>query len=262
MTDATSLPIDLTAYRHSPKEQERIADLMRLVPPGVGNAIDIGARDGFLSRLLARRARHVTALDLERPAFVHPGVECVAGDVTKLREQYPDDHFHLTFCAEVLEHVPDIEMACDQISRVTQEWLIVGVPYRQDIRHGRLTCNHCGTINPPWGHVNTFDEQRLAKLFPKFEVVSTSFVGSTKERTNWLATKMMDWAGNPYGGYSQDEGCIACGKRMQAPTDTTLILKVATKLAFHLQRLHTACSRPHGNWIHVLMQRPVKSPAC
>jgi SAM-dependent methyltransferase len=250
---ASAMSFDLTAYRASPKEQERVADLMRLVPRGLSSALDIGARDGFLSRLLAQRVERVTALDLEQPTFVHPGVQCVAGDATQL--DFPGESFELTLCAEVLEHIPAIERACSEIARVTGQYLIIGVPYRQDIRHGRLTCRHCGHINPPWGHVNSFDERKLARLFPTFDVASTSFVGSSRERTNWLAMKLMDYAGNPYGTYHQDEGCTACGRRMPPPAERSLAQKVATKAAYHLQRAHTAVSQPHGNWIHMLLKR-------
>ena len=45
--------MDLTDYRNSEREQARIKDLMRLIPPLGSSALDIGARDGFLSYLLA-----------------------------------------------------------------------------------------------------------------------------------------------------------------------------------------------------------------
>lgn len=76
--------MDLTAYRNSPTEQQRIADLMRLLPQGVVTALDIGARDGYISSKLADRSMRVTALDLEKPQIADSRIQCVKGDITAL----------------------------------------------------------------------------------------------------------------------------------------------------------------------------------
>jgi hypothetical protein len=64
--------VDLTEYRASPAEQKRTADLLRLIPTHGRSALDIGARDGHFSRLLAERFDQVTALDLTEPDISHP----------------------------------------------------------------------------------------------------------------------------------------------------------------------------------------------
>lgn len=86
--------------RGSEKEQARIADLFTLIPLSGNNALDVGARDGYLSKRLAERFNRVTALDLKCPCIDHPHIENVAGDVTQL--QYPDNHFDFVLCSEVL----------------------------------------------------------------------------------------------------------------------------------------------------------------
>jgi len=48
--------------------------------------LDIGARDGFLSKLLTGHFASVTALDLEKPPFDYPASVTVAGDVTMSTE--------------------------------------------------------------------------------------------------------------------------------------------------------------------------------
>lgn len=244
---------DLSLYRESPRERDRIADLMSLVPAGLTSALDVGARDGFLSRLLAQRISHVTALDLTEPTFRFDRVTCVAGDVTDL--QFADSSFDLVFCAEVLEHVSDVEKAASELTRVARRFVLVGVPYRQDIRVGRLTCYTCGERNPPWGHVNSFDDHRLLALFPRCAPRETSLVGFARARTNPISVALLDLAGNPFGDYAQDEPCIRCGRKLVAPPTRNFMQKVASKVGLHLQRLTTALARPHGNWIHVLFEK-------
>ncbi len=227
---------------------------MDLLPPG-DSALDIGARDGFISKLLADHFAAVTALDLQRPQIDHERIRCVQGDITALG--FPDASFDLVFCAEVLEHIPPhlLATACRELARVAGQYVLIGVPYRQDIRVGRTTCSRCHKVSPPYGHVNTFDQSRLSQLFPGLTVAKRSFVGETNEHTNSVSSALMDWAGNPYGTYSQDEPCGHCGAVLTNPPERTALQKAATKLAFVGTGLQQRFVKPHGNWIHLLLKK-------
>jgi ubiquinone/menaquinone biosynthesis C-methylase UbiE len=247
--------VDLTQYRQRDLEKKRAGDLMRLIPKGGYAVLDVGARDGYFSKLLVEHFNVVTALDLEEPSIRHQKIRCVKGDITRL--DYDDNCFDLVFCAEVLEHIPTplLEKACGELSRVAKTHLLIGVPYKQDLRLGRTTCYCCGKKNPPWGHVNTFDENRLQNLFPKFDAITISLVGETNKRTNVISTFLMDLAGNPYGTYSQEEPCIHCGEKLKNPPPRNLLKKMITKIAFYAQNIQKPFIRPQANWIHVLFQK-------
>jgi protein-L-isoaspartate O-methyltransferase len=245
--------MDLSAYRNQPSEKARIADLLSLLP-GDGTAVlDIGARDGFISKLLVDRFQRVCALDLERPDIAHERIQCVKGDITAL--EFADESFDLVFCAEVLEHIPPpmLGRACSELARVSRTYILVGVPYKQDIRLGRTTCTACGGISPPWGHVNTFDEDRLTRLFPGFFPAKQSFVGQTISKTNFFSCWLMDLAGNPYGTYTQEEPCGHCGAKLTPPPDRTFLQKVFTKVAAVVTKVQQRLLRPKPNWIHILL---------
>lgn len=231
---------------------------MRLVPNEGTSVLDVGARDGFISRLLAERFSTVTALDLEKPVIEHERIQCVKGDITKL--EFANESFYLVFCAEVLEHIPPhlLKTACGELARVSGEYVLIGVPFKQDIRLGRTTCIACHKPNPPWGHVNSFDERRLAELFPEFTISAQSFVGQTSARTNWFSSKLMDWGGNPYGTYSQDEPCIHCGASLKDRPQRTFLQKILTKLAYFGMSAQQPFLRSHPNWIHLLMRKRTK----
>ena len=247
--------MDLTEYRNSASEKVRVSDLMSLLPEGGTSVLDIGARDGFISRLLTDHFSMVTALDLAQPSIEHQRIRCVKGDITALH--FADASFDLVFCAEVLEHIPThmLATACHELARVANEYVLIGVPYKQDIRVGRTTCGGCGKVSPPWGHVNTFDENRLSELFPEFTVAKQSYVGETDMRTNRLSCMLMDIAGNPYGTYAQEEPCIHCGVILTNPPERTLWQKVLTKAAVIGTSAHKAFLRPHPNWIHLLLRK-------
>jgi SAM-dependent methyltransferase len=217
--------------------------------------LDIGARDGHFSRLLTEYFPAVTALDLKKPEFEHPGVTTVAGDVTRLA--FPDNSFDCVFCAEVLEHIPALEAACSEIHRVAAREVIIGVPYRQDIRVGKTTCQSCGKSNPPWGHVNSFDERRLQFLFRGMNLVSTTYVGTNSSGTNVLSSWLMDLAGNPWGTYGQDEYCIHCGRPIgDPPTQRSVYSRMCSKLAYTADHLQSAFLVARANWIHTIFEKP------
>ena len=240
-------------YRSSSTEQQRIADLLELLPRGRRSILEIGSRDGYHTRLLTQIFDSVTALDLEKPQFDIPRVVTVEGDVTQL--DFPDRFFDSVLCAEVLEHVPNVERAAREITRVARHEVVVGVPYKQDLRVSRLTCDGCGAVNPPFGHVNTFDEHRLRQLFSELNTVATHWVGKNELKTNAVSVRLMDFAGNPWGTYGQEEPCQYCGAIMSPPVRRSLPQKVAGRLAHTINQLQRPFVRATANWIHMLFRR-------
>ena len=244
---------DLEKYHASEKEKARTEDLLHLLPTGRRSVLDIGARDGYFSRLLTQHFAEVTALDLQKPPFEIARVVTIAGDATRL--DFADDSFDCVFCTEVLEHIRDVQKACSEIVRVAKYEIIIGVPFKQDIRSGRTTCCSCGKINPPWGHVNSFDEDRLSALFSGLGVISKSFVGTTKDATNPLSTFLMDRAGNPWGSYKQAEPCIHCGAKLIQLESTRIWQKTCAAIAARIDRVQARWVRPHANWIHIVFRK-------
>jgi SAM-dependent methyltransferase len=245
--------MNIEEYRASELEQERTKDLLRVLPRGRRSVLDIGARDGHFSRLLTEYFSAVTALDLRRPAFEFPGVVTVSGDAKKLG--FADNSFDCVFCAEVLEHIPDVQIACSEIIRVAKHEIIIGVPFQQDIRVGRTTCYSCGKTNPPWGHVNSFTERRLLRMFSGLRVISKSFVGNNKEATNPISTFLMDLAGNPWGTYYQEEPCCHCGTRLASPGNRRTWQKICSGMAARIDRAQSLFTSSHGNWIHLVFSK-------
>jgi SAM-dependent methyltransferase len=227
---------------------------MRLLPMNRFSVLDVGARDGHFSLLMAEHFAQVVALDLQPPAIQHPRVTALAGDATALC--FPDRSFDCVFCAEVLEHLPALEQACREIARVARYEIVIGTPFRQDTRLGRTSCRACGRTNPPWGHLHSFDEFKLRRLFPGFEVVARSFVGSIRKVTNPLSAFLMDRAGNPWGTYEQEEPCVHCGAKLTAPpSQRTWRSRLYSGMAGRINLLQGALTPPRANWIHLLFAR-------
>lgn len=248
--------MDLSDHRQSESEQVRIGSLFELIPPRGRRALDVGARDGYLSKRMAERFESVVALDLEQPVVDHPRVEAVKGDASKL--PYDDGVFDTVLCSEVLEHIPSptLEAVCAEIVRVASSSIVIGVPYRQDLRCGETTCRACGAHNPPWGHVNSFDEARLRGLFGGAVWQRSSFAWRHRSRTNPVAASLLRYAGNPFGTYMQEEPCVQCGGKLGKPGSRSFTQKLATRTAFVLNQVQRRTQSARPMWIHVLLSKP------
>ena len=249
---------DLAQQRLSKREQLRIGDLMELTPRGA-RILEIGARDCYLSKRLTALYEEVVALDLEQPHIDHPGITPVRGDVTRL--DFPDNSCDTVFCTEVLEHVASeqLQTACNEIARVTRRYAVIGVPYRQDLRADRTRCAHCGTINPPTGHLNRFDRDRLLQLFAGMTPLRVRTIGRGRATTNPLSVALYRMCGYPYGSYDQEEGCIHCGQALCRPTINRLQWALCL-IARTLNRIqYLLYGRFQPIWIHLLLEkRPAK----
>ncbi|HUV37696.1 MAG TPA: class I SAM-dependent methyltransferase [Patescibacteria group bacterium] len=246
--------VELVEYSVN-QEDERIEDLIRIAPKGCSSVLDVGARDGRVSMALAPHFEAVTALDLVKPNIRHPKVSNVQGDVTEL--QFPDDSFDVVFCMEVLEHIrPEmLERACAEIVRVATYDVVIGVPYEQDLRIGRTVCLSCGKANPPWGHINMFNEKGLVSLFDALEPVGTSFAGTNGGKTNALSTLFMDLAGNPWGTYNQTETCIHCGCKLLNPPRRRWFQRILSGAALLLSEMQSSLFTAKPNWIHMVFRK-------
>ena len=248
--------MNIAEYRNQVSEQLRIQDIMRLMPKGE-SVLDIGARDGYFSVRLLERFKLVTALDVDLPSMKDDRIVCVKGDVTDLT--FPSNTFDVVFCAEVLEHIPCkmLGKACAELARVAKSYVLIGVPFKQDIRVCRSTCSNCRKVNPPWGHVNSFDESRLKELFIGNLVETVSFVEENHSYTNFISSYLMDLAGNPYGTYSQEEPCIYCGSKLGNTPSMNLFHKICARTAVYLIQVQSHFLKPHANWIHILFRKVV-----
>lgn len=234
----------------SDKERMRLDDLMGHLPQRAERALEVGARDGYLSLELLARCRRLVALDLSVPRINHPAIMPLAGDVSAL--PFKDASFDLVICTEVLEHLPPEHLApaAAELRRVSAGPVVIGVPFRQDLRLDRARCQGCGRINAPWGHLNSFSRASLQRLMAPMTARRVSLVGSHIERTNWLSARLMDLAGQPWGAYGPEEHCRWCGTVLTAPPRPGPAKRALAKAAVMLDKWQRRFLRPQPIWIH------------
>ncbi|HKM31029.1 MAG: class I SAM-dependent methyltransferase [Bacteroidales bacterium] len=243
---------DIKQYRRKEVERQRVESILGLLPAGVQTVLEAGCRDGYITHLLADRYPEVTALDLQLPVIEHPRVTCVQGDITRL--QFASRSFDLVVCTQVLEHIPaeKLEDACAELLRVTKRYLLIGVPYKQDLRVHAMRCVQCGTLNPTTGHLHSFDRERLLALFGDRPFSRIDYAGEGVYKTNRFSYALYKRFGFPYGSYEQEEPCICCGAALEKPR-LPLFLRLVCLFAKGLEFVQNKTGPDKSPvWIHML----------
>lgn len=242
----------------------RQRSITELLPASGRVALHVGSCDAELVPLLVAHFKHVVIADRVRPRVEHERVTCVSCDPAHL--VFPDAAFDVVLCTGLLERVAPEQLAhvAGELQRVAGAQLLVEVAYREDLRLGRRTCPGCGCINPPQGHLNHFDEQRLSALFGASRLQQVRLLGEDVRRTNALATWLRDRAGNPDPGEAAaDEPCLYCGRGLGLPPAPGPLQRALKRLAGWSEAAQRALGfgeHPQPGWVHILMT-PASSPA-
>ena len=112
--------------------------LLRLGKLSGERMLDVGCGDGSFTRLLAAGFGEVHGIDVQ-DSYLETFRESVTGDqrfqvanMSASAMTFPDAHFEAIISIETLEHVPDLDGAADEMSRVLRPGgeLLITVPNR------------------------------------------------------------------------------------------------------------------------------------
>ncbi len=149
------------AYRGMFRGDFVSAVLLRIAARYINDSVlDVGAGSGALVEILRKRNLNAIGVDIcARPPFVQEGA------VTNL--PYKEQSFGTVFCTELLEHLTSEEArkGLIEIYRVMREkgFLIVTVPYREDLNRNTITCPKCGHEFHRYCHVRSYDETSITE---------------------------------------------------------------------------------------------------
>lgn len=130
--------------------------------------LDIGCAEGFITSYLSQLQAQVVGIDIDQNLKIAKNkvknAEFIQASITHL--PFKDGSFEAATLLEILEHLPNaaISKGIAEVNRVLKSGgtLIVSVPYKEKITYTR--CIHCGKLTPLWGHIQSFDENKLKSL--------------------------------------------------------------------------------------------------
>lgn len=151
------------------KEVKRIDKILSKIPK-VKTVIEIGCGDGRLINSV--KANKKIGLDFSLKALKHVNDIKILASVENI--PLKENSIKLVICSEVLEHLNQRKYrnSLDEISRIASKYILISVPYKEDIKANRVYCNTCFNKFHPYLHQRSYKEETLKNIFKNFDLVN------------------------------------------------------------------------------------------
>lgn len=152
----------------SDDDRLRVNELSSRIPTETSSVLDAGCGNGlFLHYLQEKRPDIGRLCGVERSesAIAHVRTEKYRASIDSM--PFRDHEFDLVSSMEVFEHLPVniLNGAVSEIGRIASRYIIITVPYVQDLQIGMTICPLCRCRFNANYHVRSFNENNIAKLF-------------------------------------------------------------------------------------------------
>lgn len=136
----------------------------QLIPVDVHSILDAGSGSGIFEKNAHDRHRTI-AFDRSLTALRHIDALRCQGDISKM--PFPDNSFDAVLSMEVIEHLPhrNFKPALCEIARLARRYILITVPYCEDLRERQVICPECLCQFHRYFHQRSFDGKKLASLF-------------------------------------------------------------------------------------------------
>jgi SAM-dependent methyltransferase len=237
------------------KESARIRETLALIPADARNVLDAGCGDGRVLAQLAARY-NVYGVDVSYNALAREtNRRRTVGVLSDL--PFRDGCFDLVLVSEVIEHIPleVLQRVLSEVSRVSRKYILITVPYRESLEEANVRCT-CGFVFHKWGHLQAFDERKVASLYSGIPLRKLAYIGEPKRADPRLFKKLRQDLGGRYAPGDPDTLCPKCGGsrftvgRRNIPS---MLFGAAGLLAGRLMPQRRA------TWIGALFEKPVSA---
>jgi hypothetical protein len=126
---------------------------------------------------------------------------------------FSDRSFDLVLCCEVLEHLDHqlFVATIAELMRVTRQYVLISVPYKENLRRLLTKCQQCHAVFHIWGHVRSLSGSDLNRRFAPFKAVSTQFSGKRPPYFNPIILWANQQIGNRWSEFAPTTMCPRCG---------------------------------------------------
>jgi len=230
-------------------EKERVSVTLSLIPDDVQTVLDVGCGDGRITNQM--KDYIVTAVDTSLEAIKYiktrkalASVECIP---------FKDRSFDLVLSSEVIEHLTDsiLRKAVEEIQRVSMNYILVSVPFKENLYAESTRCNNCRKLFHIYQHFQSFSRRRLANLFPNFKPIGYSTFGPESEYNNNLILFIVRRLGKKWP-VTKTALCPRCGSTNVGSDKGNTFSWFAERVGWRLAKIYPYIKKA---WIVVLYQR-------
>ncbi len=162
-TEAEEVPIF-----GSLREISLAENILNSVPSSFDSFIDIGCGDGYVLYYFKEKYHNkklfgldISEMRIRTTRANVPLSHLIRSDVHHL--PFPDNSFDVVICSELLEHILDYKKTIEELTRISNRWIIITVP--NELQPVPIMCPKCKTKHFLDGHVNYFTEKKLKSFF-------------------------------------------------------------------------------------------------
>ena len=150
-----------------PGNKARINATAKLVPDDVQTLLDVGCGNGVFGKHLrgVRPSIEITGVDRSAAALSHVPFEKREASIDAL--PFDDHSFDCVTCLQVVEHLPQnvYPKAIAELARVATKYVVLGVPFEENLENEMTTCPACRTRFNMNLHFRSFGQETLEGLF-------------------------------------------------------------------------------------------------
>ncbi len=226
------------------ENQQRIEFTAAMIPGEVKGVCDIGCGNGVFVNYLQQNKKELDIIAIDRSAaalkFVHTNKQ--EGDIADI--PLKDNSYDCVTCLEVIEHLPwgVYEKALSELTRVSKEYVIISVPYLENLEERHNQCPSCKTIFNHDLHLRMFDDNKMQHLLESngFKCIridhlgaSTYYKGHETFRRIFYKEQFKDWRSPicPLCGFASKKEETAAHKPLQAEKTSSLKSKIIPLLS-------------------------------
>jgi ubiquinone/menaquinone biosynthesis C-methylase UbiE len=133
-----------------------------------GSLLDVGCGPGaWLNYVSEITDLVLSGMDISKVRLSHAielledkAINLSIGDIRHL--PFTDNQFTQTTAMEVIEHIPEWQVALSEIIRVSSDRIVITVPYKERLKSE--TCDNCGSEAYLSGHLHSFTEKDFQYL--------------------------------------------------------------------------------------------------
>lgn len=176
-----------SAERFTAEVRRRVEETIGWIPEDALSVLDVGCGNGLLVERLAG-SRFAVGVDRSRYALRQFAALRCQADANAL--PFADETFDCVVCAEVIEHLPlaAYQVALHELARVARRYIIITVPYCEELLMGHVVCPSCRCRFNANYHLRSFDEVTLQSLYHSHPHIRlTRWAGLIPERARRLS---------------------------------------------------------------------------
>ena len=190
--------------------RNRISFTASLLPDGIASIVDVGCGNGIFINYLKQNCSisRIVGTDRSETALRMVNSESRLANIEQL--PFEDREFDCATCLEVIEHLPQETFirALAEISRVALKFIVITVPYNENLDESQTQCPECKTRFNADLHLRSFSTKTMTELFDScgFECTRTQVFSPFKRNLGAMFLSKIESKGK-----FQSPICPICG---------------------------------------------------